>query len=74
MIVDSLPFYGLVFSPQATVALLMPQAQAIHDQMLAAPDASFAAMVGPAAAHMVTSPENASLITANSLSSKPHCL
>jgi len=44
VIVDSLPFYGLVFDPNATVGSLAPQANVIHDQMLAMPADQFAAM------------------------------
>ena len=36
MIVDSLPFIGLLFSPMATVPLVEPQARAMRDQMAAA--------------------------------------
>ena len=36
MIVDSLPFYGMLFGPTATVAMVEPQARAMRDQMTAA--------------------------------------
>lgn len=35
MVVDSLPFYGLLFGPTATVAMLEPQAKAMRDTMAA---------------------------------------
>ena len=36
MIVDSLPFFGMLFGPTATVATVEPQGTAIRDQMVAA--------------------------------------
>ena len=35
MIVDSLPFYGMLFGPTATTAMIQPQAAAMRDQMAA---------------------------------------
>ena len=35
MIVDSLPFFGMLFGPTATVAVVEPQAKAMRDQMAA---------------------------------------
>src|SRR3569832_575490 len=35
MVVDSLPFFGVMLAPGATVALLEPQAKAMRDQMTA---------------------------------------
>ncbi len=36
MIVDSLPFYGMLFGPTATPAMVQPQAAAMRDKMAAA--------------------------------------
>jgi len=36
MIVDSLPFFGMLFGPTATVAMVEPQGKAMRDQMAAA--------------------------------------
>jgi pimeloyl-ACP methyl ester carboxylesterase len=36
MIVDSLPFFGMLFGPTATVAMVEPQGKAMRDQMMAA--------------------------------------
>ena len=44
VIVDSLPFYGLVFDPNATVEAIAPQGKVIHDQIIAIPADQFAAM------------------------------
>jgi len=44
VIVDSLPFYGLVFDPNATVETIAPQGKVIHDQIIAIPVDQFAAM------------------------------
>jgi len=35
MIVDSLPFYGMLFGPTATTAMVQPQAAMMRDQMIA---------------------------------------
>ena len=37
VIVDTLPFYGMVFDPNATVDSVAAQGKAIHDQLLALP-------------------------------------
>jgi pimeloyl-ACP methyl ester carboxylesterase len=36
MVVDSLPFFGMLFGPTATVAMVEPQGKAMRDQMAAA--------------------------------------
>lgn len=41
MVVDSLPFYGLMFSAQATVAAIAPQAAGLRDQLLAMDKATY---------------------------------
>jgi pimeloyl-ACP methyl ester carboxylesterase len=35
MVVDSLPFYGMLFGPTATVAMVEPRGRAMRDQMIA---------------------------------------
>jgi pimeloyl-ACP methyl ester carboxylesterase len=35
MVVDSLPFYGMLFGPTATVAMVEPRGKAMRDQMAA---------------------------------------
>ena len=69
LIVDTLPFYGLVFDPQATVENAKPQAEAIRDQMLKLPDDQFAVGAGMAASGMVKDPEGLKLVKASSIAS-----
>lgn len=57
MIVDSLPFYSVLFNPAATVATTEPQARMMRDQMSAADDASFAAQQNMFVARLVKTPE-----------------
>ncbi|HXC94730.1 MAG TPA: alpha/beta hydrolase [Edaphobacter sp.] len=69
LIIDSLPFYALVFAPEATVDATTPQAAALRDQMLAASPEVFAAMVNQSAAFLVLNPEARKLVPANSIAS-----
>jgi pimeloyl-ACP methyl ester carboxylesterase len=69
VIVDSLPFYGLVFNPAATVENVRPQADAIAQQMLAMPDDQFAAMQPMMVGAMVKNAEAQKLVAANSIAS-----
>lgn len=69
MIVDALPFYGIVFSKDATVEMLKPQAQAITDKMLAMTPEEFAAVMPMMVGAMVKSPEGVKAVTASSLAS-----
>jgi pimeloyl-ACP methyl ester carboxylesterase len=69
LLVDALPFYGLVFNPNATVELLRPQAQAIHDGFIAMPAEQFAASQPSFSARLVASPEGQKAVTAGSIAS-----
>jgi pimeloyl-ACP methyl ester carboxylesterase len=69
LIIDSLPFYALVFAPEATVDVVAPQAAAMRDQMLAAPPDVFAAMVDRSTGVLVLNPEARKLVAANSIAS-----
>jgi pimeloyl-ACP methyl ester carboxylesterase len=69
LIVDSLPFYALVFAPEATVDTVTPQAVAMRDQMLAASPDIFAAIVNQTAGALVLNPEARKLVAANSIAS-----
>jgi pimeloyl-ACP methyl ester carboxylesterase len=69
VIVDALPFYGLVFDPNATVASVAPQAQVIHDQMIAVPDDQFAAMQPMMVGAMVKDPAGQKAVAAASIAS-----
>ncbi|MBB5316151.1 alpha/beta fold hydrolase [Tunturibacter empetritectus] len=69
LIVDTLPFYGLVFNPAATVENVAPQAQAMHDQFIATPNDQFAASSPTYTNRLVKDPEGQRLVTASSLAS-----
>jgi pimeloyl-ACP methyl ester carboxylesterase len=69
MIVDSLPFYALVFNPAATVDMVKPQAEAIAGQVRGMSDEQFATMLPPMIGAMVKSPAGAKLVAASSLAS-----
>lgn len=56
MVVDALPFFSVLFNPAATVEAVTPQAAAMRDQIIAMPDANFAAMQQGGVARLVLSP------------------
>lgn len=53
MIVDSLPFFGLLYGPAATVATMTPAAAAMRDKMMAASQADYAASEPQAMAPLI---------------------
>lgn len=57
MIVDSLPFYSVLFSPSATVEAVKPQAAAMRDGMAAMAPETFAAQQAMTMPRLVKSPE-----------------
>lgn len=69
LIVDTFPFYGIVFGPAATVESLRSQAQAIHDSLLGQTAEQFAATAPQFAAQMLASPEGQKLVAAGSVAS-----
>jgi len=69
LIVDTLPFYGLVFSPGATVESVAPQAKVMADQILKMPADQFAASQPLFASRMVISPDGVKAISASSIAS-----
>ena len=69
LIVDTLPFYGLVFSPGATVETLHGQAQALHDALIAMPADQFAASQPLFSARLVASPDGQKAVSASSIAS-----
>jgi len=69
LIVDTLPFYGLVFDPGATVEALHGQAQAMHDALIAMPADQFAATQPTFSARLVASVEGQKAVSASSLAS-----
>ncbi|HYD89017.1 MAG TPA: alpha/beta hydrolase [Vitreimonas sp.] len=69
MIVDSLPFFSAMFSPQATAANVEPQARAMRDQIAALDDASFLAQQNAGVGRLVRTPERRAEIVAWSAAS-----
>jgi pimeloyl-ACP methyl ester carboxylesterase len=69
VIVDTLPFYALVFQPDATVDSIKPQAEVIKQQMVTMPSDQFAAMQPMLVAQMVKDEDGRKLVTASSVAS-----
>ena len=57
LVVDSLPFFPLLFSPAATVEAVTPQANAMRDGMLAMPAERFPAVQAAGMGRLVKNPE-----------------
>ena len=72
VIVDSLPFYGVVFQPGATVASIKPTADMLLTQIQAAPADQFALMQNAVMAQMVKNAEGRKAAIASSTSSDRH--
>jgi pimeloyl-ACP methyl ester carboxylesterase len=62
VIVDALPFASVLMDPSATPESMMPQVEAIKQQMLAMPADQYAAMQPMMAARMVKDPEAQKLL------------
>jgi pimeloyl-ACP methyl ester carboxylesterase len=62
MVVDALPFFSVLFDPNATVASVTPQATAMRDRVIAQSDAEFAAGQGPAIARLVLTPDKRPIV------------
>ncbi len=69
VIVDTLPFYAVVFNPNATVEATKPYADAMRQQMLAVPADQYAAMQGMMAAQLAKDPAAQKLVAASSVAS-----
>jgi len=69
IIVDSLPFYGMVFDPNATVDSIAPQGKAIHDQLIAMPADQFAAMIPVSVGAMVKNADGQKQVGAMTIAS-----
>ena len=69
MIVDSLPFYALVFNPAANVDQVKPQAEGMRTGLLAASDAEYAAQSAQTAQYLVINPDAQKLVAASSQAS-----
>jgi len=66
VIVDTLPFYAVLFDPNATVEATKPYAEQMKQQMLAIPADQYAGMQTMIAAQMVKDPEGQKLVAASS--------
>jgi pimeloyl-ACP methyl ester carboxylesterase len=69
VIVDTLPYYALLFKPDATVATMQPMVDAMQKQMLAIPPDQYAAMHAMIAAALVKDPAAQKLVAASSAAS-----
>lgn len=69
MIVDALPFYGLLFDPNATSEGLAPVAAQIRDSIAAMGDDVFRAQQGAAIANLVTGTEGRERLLSDSMAS-----
>ncbi len=69
IIVDALPYVGVIFNPLATVEMVKPQAAAMRDGMIAAPAEVFNAQQTAGTARLVTSPAHQAKVLDWSLTS-----
>ena len=69
LVIDSLPFYGLVFSPGATVEKVRPQGEMMRDQIAAQTPDQAAAGAAQAAAMLVKNADGARVVAVNSIAS-----
>jgi pimeloyl-ACP methyl ester carboxylesterase len=67
VIVDTLPYYAVLFNPAATVETVKPMADAMKQQIIAAPADQYAAMQPMMAAQMVNDKEGQKLVAAASI-------
>jgi len=71
MVVDSLPFYAVLFSPQATVDGVKPQAAAMRDMAEKSSPEAWAAGQARTMTRLVKSPAGLKAATAASIASNP---
>lgn len=69
IIVDALPFYALILSPDATVESIKPQVDAMRTQMAGLPDDQYAAMQPMMAAALVKNPDGQKAVAGSSAKS-----
>ncbi len=62
VIVDALPYVGVIFNPAATTAAMAPQATALRDGVMSMTADAFAAQQAASMGRMVTSPDNVKLV------------
>ena len=64
IIVDTLPYYAVMFKPDATVETMKPQADVLRAQMIAAPADQFALMQTTVVAQLVKNEDGRKLVAA----------
>ena len=69
LIVDSLPFYGMLFGPQATAASLAPQVATLRDAMAAMNDDAWRAQQTAAATRLASTAAGQAELVADSMAS-----
>ncbi len=72
VIVDALPFYGLIFGPQASVESVRPTAIAMRDGAIRQTQAQRELAEQRTAETLVLNPEGRALVAADGLASDPH--
>ena len=72
VIVDALPYVGVIFNPLATVEMVRPQAAAMRDGVLKATDDGFKAQQAATAARLVTSASDQAKVLDWSMTSDRH--
>ncbi|MGA8939114.1 MAG: alpha/beta hydrolase [Acidobacteriaceae bacterium] len=65
VIVDTLPFYSVLFNPNATVEATKPYVEQMRTQMMGIPAEQYAAMQGMIAAQLVKDPAGQKLVAAS---------
>jgi len=69
VIVDTLPYYAVLFKPDATVEGIRPQADVMRQQIIAAPADQFALMQTTVVPQLVKDPEGVKLVIAGDVAS-----
>ncbi|HEY5381618.1 MAG TPA: alpha/beta hydrolase [Acidobacteriaceae bacterium] len=69
VVVDALPFYAVLFAPDATAAGAKPIAEGMKAQIMAVPAERYAAMQPMMAAQLVNDPEGRERVVASSMAS-----
>ena len=69
LIVDALPFYAMLFGPQATPASVEPQVAALRDSIAAMSDDAFRAQQAAAAARLASTTEGRDQLVRDSMAS-----
>ena len=74
LVVDALPFYALMFSPQATVSSVEPQGKMMQKAILGMSADRYAAQAAQTAAMLVNNPAGQKLVASESIASDRHVM